>query len=241
MTTARTLSKSVRTVAMREEPVPLIFPASRIQPADAFVLEKGAFDAIVFDCDGTLVDSAGAHLYSIQQALAPLGLTMEPEWYSGRTGLSPDALLDAYEAEFKLDSLVRADYYDRVNDAFLGGVNLIQEIKLVADVARQWFGKIPLAVASNGVRRNVEATLVATRLRPLFYTIVTADDVPRPKPAPDVYLEAARRMRVRPERVAVFEDSDEGLHAARQAGMRSFDVREAQARMTDSSRRRVTV
>ena len=219
----------------------MIFPASRIQPADAFLLEKGAFDAIVFDCDGTLVDSAGAHLYSIQQALAPLGLTMEPEWYAGRTGLSPDALLDAYEAEFKLDSLVRTDYYDRVNDAFLGGVNLIQEIKLVADVARQWFGKIPLAVASNGVRRNVEATLVATRLRPLFYTIVTADDVPRPKPAPDVYLEAARRMRVRPERVAVFEDSDEGLHAARQAGMRSFDVREAQVRMTDSSSRRVTV
>jgi beta-phosphoglucomutase-like phosphatase (HAD superfamily) len=191
----------------------------------AFDLEKGSFDALVFDCDGTLVDSASAHLYSIQQALAPLGLTMTPEWYESRHGLGPDDLLDAYEAEFKVESVVRADFYEDANEAYLGGVNLIQEIKVVADVARKWFGAVPMAVASNGVRKNVEATLIATRLRPLFYTIVTADDVEHAKPAPDVYLEAARRMRVKPDRVIVFEDSDEGLEAAHHAGMRSFDIR----------------
>jgi len=205
----------------------VIFPASRIQKPMEFVLEQGTFDALVFDCDGTLVDSAGAHLYSVQQALAPLDLTMEPEWYHQRTGLGPDDLLDAYEAEFKVDAIERRSFFERTNDAYLGGVNLIQEIKLVTDVARKWFGKVPMAVASNGVRKNVEATLVATRLRPLFYTIVTADDVERAKPAPDVYLEAARRMRVNPARVVVFEDSNEGLEAARSAGMRSFDVRKA--------------
>jgi beta-phosphoglucomutase-like phosphatase (HAD superfamily) len=152
---------------------------------------------------------------------------MPPEWYRDRVGLGPDDLLDAYEADFKVQSLVRSDFYERVNEAYLGGVNLIQEIKVVADVAREWFGKVPMAVASNGVRRNVEATLIATRLRPLFYTIVTAADVKQAKPAPDVYLEAARRMRVKPERVVVFEDSDEGLQAARTAGMRSFDIRPA--------------
>jgi beta-phosphoglucomutase-like phosphatase (HAD superfamily) len=193
----------------------------------AFVLEKGTFDALVFDCDGTLVDSAGAHFYSIQQALAPLDLTMPPEWYKRRTGLGPDDLLDAFEAEFTTQPLDRRAFYERTNEAYLAGVNLIQEIKVVTDVARQWFGKIPMAVASNGVRRNVEATLVATRLRPLFYTIVTADDVEHAKPAPDVYLEAARRMRVSPERVIVFEDSNEGLEAAHAARMRSFDVRKA--------------
>jgi beta-phosphoglucomutase-like phosphatase (HAD superfamily) len=195
----------------------------------AFVLEKGTFDALVFDCDGTLVDSAGAHLYSIQEALAPLGLSMPPEWYQSRHGLGPDDLLDAYEAEFKVESLARADFYERANEAYLGGVNLIQEIKVVADVARQWFGTVPMAVASNGVRKNVEATLIATRLRPLFYTIVTAGEVKHAKPAPDVYLEAARRMRVKPERVTVFEDSDEGLEAAKRAGMRSFDIRKVWA------------
>jgi len=200
-----------------------------------YVLERGTFDAIVFDCDGTLVESAGAHLYSIQQALAPLGLSMSEEWYRMRTGLGPDDLLDAYEAEFEIDPLDRRGFYERTNEAYLAGVNLIQEVKIVTDVAREWFGKVPLAVASNGVRKNVEATLVATRLRPLFYTIVTADDVEHAKPAPDVYLEAARRMRVKPDRVVVFEDSDEGLEASRLAGMRSYDVRK-RARLSQSSR-----
>lgn len=199
-----------------------------------FVLEKGTFDAIVFDCDGTLVDTAGAHLHSIQQALAPLGLAMSPEWYRERTGLGPEDLLDAYESDFRVESLVRRDFYERVNEAYLAGVDLIQEIKVVTDVARQWFGKVPMAVASNGVRKNVEATLIATRLRPLFYTIVTADDVERAKPAPDVYLEAARRMRVKSERVIVFEDSNEGLEAARSAGMRGYDVRRLGTSANDS-------
>lgn len=193
----------------------------------AFELQKGTFDALVFDCDGTLVDSAAAHFSSIQQALSPFGLTMSLEWYSKRHGLGPDDLLDAYEADFKVESLVREDFSRLANEAFLANVHLIEEIKVVTDVARKWFGQVPMAVASNGVRRNVEATLIATRLRPLFYTIVTAGEVERAKPAPDVYLEAARRMRVKPERVVVFEDSNEGLEAAYRAGMRAFDIREA--------------
>lgn len=193
----------------------------------AFELERGTFDALVFDCDGTLVDSAPAHLHSIQQALSPLGLVMAPEWYSTRHGLGPDDLLDAYEADFPGERIVRPAFYKRVNEVFLANLHLIQEIKVVADVARHWFGSVPMAVGSNGVRKNVEATLIATRLRPLFYTIVTAAEVKHPKPAPDVYLEAADRMRVAPERVIVFEDSNEGLDAAHRAGMRAFDIREA--------------
>jgi beta-phosphoglucomutase-like phosphatase (HAD superfamily) len=195
----------------------------------AFELERGSFDALVFDCDGTLVDSAPAHLYSMQQALAPLGLTMNPEWYSSRHGLGPDDLLDAYEADFKVESFVREDFYRAVNEVFLANLHLIEEIRVVTDVARHWFGVVAMAVASNGVRKNVEATLIATRLRPLFYTIVTAGEVKRAKPAPDVYLEAAHRMRVAPERVVVFEDSNEGLEAASRAGMRSFDIRDVWA------------
>ena len=138
------------------------------------------------------------------------------------------------EADFKIEALARADFYQRANEAYLASVHLIQEIKVVADVARLWFGKVPMAVASNGIRKNVEATLIATRLRPLVDTIVTADDVQRGKPAPDVYHEAARRMRVEPDRVIVFEDSNEGLEAARRAGMRAYDIREVWSPMRQS-------
>jgi beta-phosphoglucomutase-like phosphatase (HAD superfamily) len=192
-----------------------------------FTLAEGTFDALIFDCDGTLVDSAPAHLNSIQQALAPLGLTMSPEWYAPRHGLSPDGLLDAYEAEFKVDAIAREALWERNNAAFQASVPLIREITLIANIARQWHGRVPMAVASNGVIENVEATLRATNLLHLFSTIVTADDVAHGKPSPDVYLEAARRMNVSPTRCVVFEDSDEGLEAARRAGMKAKDIRES--------------
>lgn len=149
-----------------------------------FPLVDGTFDALIFDCDGTLVDSAPAHLNSIQQALAPLGLTMSPEWYAPRHGLDPDGLLDAYEAEFNVEAIAREALWKRNNAAYQASIHLIQEITVVADIARKWHGKVPMAVASNGVKENVAATLRSTNLLHLFSTIVTAAEVPQGKPAP---------------------------------------------------------
>jgi len=88
------------------------------------------------------------------------------------------------------------------------------------------FGKVPMAVASGGTREIVEATLLTTKLLHLFNAVVTIEDVQgRGKPAPDIFLEAARRLHVAPGECTVFEDSDEGLDAARAAGMSATDVR----------------
>jgi beta-phosphoglucomutase-like phosphatase (HAD superfamily) len=191
----------------------------------AIAFPEGTFSALIFDCDGTLVDSAPAHLRSLQQALEPLGLSMAPEWYGARHGLGPDALIDEYEAEFKPPAIDRKALFERNNIAYQLGIPLIQEIAFVANIARAWHGRVPMSVASNGVCSNVEATLKATNLRQLFDYIVTSEDVKHGKPAPDVYLEAARRMKVEPMLCIVFEDSDEGLEAAGSAGMRAFDIR----------------
>jgi HAD superfamily hydrolase (TIGR01509 family) len=82
-----------------------------------------------------------------------------------------------------------------------------------------------MAVASNGQKTVVESTIEAIQLRSLFQTIVTLNDVKVGKPAPDLFLLAAERMGVAPHECIVYEDSDLGLEAARQAGMRSIDVR----------------
>ena len=204
----------------------------------AFSLIEGTFAALIFDCDGTLVDSAPAHLHSIQQALEPLGLTMMEEWYHPRHGLGPHPLIDEYEAEFGVSSPIpkidRDAFFARNNAAFQAAIPLIQEITFVADIARAWHGRVPMSVASNGVRENVEASLVSTKLRPLFDHVITADDVKHGKPAPDVYLEAARRMMVDPAKCIVFEDSDEGLEAAHRAGMRGIDIRREALATTSS-------
>lgn len=191
----------------------------------AISLPEGSFSALIFDCDGTLVDTAPAHLRALQQALEPLDLTMTPEWYYPRVGLTPDALLDDYEAQVALRALPRKRILDRYNIAFHETMPLIREIAVIAGIARAWHGRVPMAVASNGQRTNVEATLAVTKLLPLFDFIVGAEDVERGKPEPDVFLEAARRMLVEPERCVAFEDSNEGLEAARRAGMRTVDIR----------------
>jgi HAD superfamily hydrolase (TIGR01509 family) len=82
-----------------------------------------------------------------------------------------------------------------------------------------------MAVASGGVRENVDLELEALQIRDVFQAIVTADDDVRPKPSPDIFLEAARRIGVAPEFCQVFEDGDLGLEAARIAGMLPTDVR----------------
>jgi beta-phosphoglucomutase-like phosphatase (HAD superfamily) len=201
----------------------------------AISLIEGTFAALIFDCDGTLVDSAPAHLRSLRQALKPLGLTVPAEWYQPRHGLGPDPLIDEYEAAFNPPPIDRAALFARNNLAYQAAIPMIEEITLVADIARAWHGRVPMAVASNGVLENVEATLINAGLRSLFDYIVTADDVKHGKPAPDVYLEAARRMKVYPAKCIVFEDSDEGLEAAHRAGARAIDIRKEAPLATSSA------
>ncbi len=188
------------------------------------------FSALIFDCDGTLVDTAPAHLAAVRQAIAPQGHSMPHDWYMARAGLTPDGLLDSLEAEAQAlgnptTPLDRTVIFARYTGLFQESLQHLREVEAVASLAREWHGKLPMAVASNGRRANVEASLRATGLLSLFDHLVAAEDVPRGKPAPDVFLEAARRMGTSPSDCVVLEDSDEGLAAAHAAGMRAVDVR----------------
>jgi len=98
-------------------------------------------------------------------------------------------------------------------------------IHAVVEVARENYGKIPLAVASGGVLPIIEAVLVHLGIRNLFETVVTSEAVKNQKPAPDIFLEAARRIGVAPEFCRAYEDTDLGVQAIRAAGMEAVDVR----------------
>jgi beta-phosphoglucomutase-like phosphatase (HAD superfamily) len=100
-----------------------------------------------------------------------------------------------------------------------------QPISYVVDVARAYHGILPMAVASGGIREIVDLELDAIGIKNFFEEILTADDDIKPKPAPDLFLEAARRLGIAPEYCQVFEDGDLGLEAARIAGMLPTDIR----------------
>ena len=102
----------------------------------------------------------------------------------------------------------------------------VEPINTVVGVAREHYGRIPLAVASGGTRKIIEQVLEHLGIRPLFAAIVTSEDVVNQKPAPDIFLEAARRIGVPPQFCRAYEDTDLGMRAIRAAGMEAVDVRE---------------
>jgi beta-phosphoglucomutase-like phosphatase (HAD superfamily) len=189
------------------------------------LLQEGSFDGLIFDCDGTLVDTAPAHLRALRVGLTHFGLAMSDEFYYPRVGITAAALFDEFEEQVVGAAVPRKEILDHYRTAFQDGLQLLEEVTVVAEIARTWKGRVPMAVGSNGSRSVVEATLAAANLLPLFDFVIVAADVAEGKPAPDLFLEAARRMKIAPERCVVFEDTDEGLEAAHRAGMDGRDVR----------------
>jgi HAD superfamily hydrolase (TIGR01509 family) len=101
----------------------------------------------------------------------------------------------------------------------------IRAIEPVAKIVRENAGKLPMAVASGGIQVHINEVLEHLGLRQYFQAVVTSEDVKRQKPAPDIFLEAARRLGVAPQFCRAYEDTDLGLQAIRAAGMEAVDVR----------------
>jgi HAD superfamily hydrolase (TIGR01509 family) len=115
-------------------------------------------------------------------------------------------------------------------EAYLAIMAQAEPIHVVVEIVQENFGKVPLAVASGGSRRVIEMVLQHLGLREFFQAVVTNEDVVHQKPAPDIFLEAARRLGVEPQFCRAYEDTDLGLQAIRAAGMEAVDVRELLAR-----------
>jgi len=183
--------------------------------------------ALIFDCDGTLIDSAPVYAQAWAEGFASSGAIIEPvrfkTWYMANNGLSESVLIDTFSSKCGA-GVDREAVIARMRAAFLARLHEIHENPAVAKIAKGFTGRLPMAVASGGPRQIVEACLSATGLRHLFAHVVTHDDVPVAKPAPAIFLEAARRLGVQPEQCVAFEDSKVGIAAARTANMKVVDV-----------------
>jgi beta-phosphoglucomutase family hydrolase len=183
------------------------------------------FDAHVFDLDGTLIDTMPAHHRAWQRALAPHGVVFTEARFYALAGVPATEIVkllcDEQRASFDHDAVIAA------RDAFFHGEEEqhAKPIEVVVAIARANRGVRKLGVASGGRRHAVERTLRRHAMHDWFDAVVTADDVTRHKPHPDVFLEAARRLGVDPNRCCAYEDGDLGIEAARAAGMHVVDVR----------------
>ncbi len=109
-------------------------------------------------------------------------------------------------------------------EAFLKRLKTVTLIDEVAAFAHSLRGKVPLAIASGGSRRVIEKLLHAVGISDWFDEVVTADDVAEGKPAPDVFLHAARLLGVGPSKCLALEDAPSGILAAQRAGMQVIAI-----------------
>lgn len=179
---------------------------------------------LIFDCDGTLIDSMPLHMKAWKKVITDGGGVWDYEFFFSRKGTPEHTMVELYNRQYGL-ALNPADTVRAKHEFFWAHSEDLRPLEHVVEVARKYRGVLPMAVASGGTRRNVGRQLAAIQLEDCFDVILTADDNIRPKPAPDIFLEAARRMKVEPRLCQVFEDGDLGLEAARAAGMLPTDVR----------------
>ena len=189
-------------------------------------IPKGEFDAYIFDHDGTLSLSMHVHFdgwiesfrknggnfeftREIAQSYAGVGMHDTVKILNDRFGceMDPEQVVIDQENYF-FNNIERVKPYDPV-------VNFAKNCKAE--------GK-PIAVASGGVKETVVMTMNQIGITDLFDVIVTQDDVNNSKPAPDLFLLAAKKMNIKPNKCLVFEDSQLGIEAANKAGMKSVFV-----------------
>lgn len=179
---------------------------------------------LLFDLDGTLIHSDPLHMAVFEELWAARGLNFSEEFYMthvhGRLNVDvfaeflpdepdPQRLSDWKEAQYR-------DRLPRPYPSLPGAVALIDRAK-----AAGW----GLAVVTNAMRLNAEASLSAIGLRDAFETIVIGEECPRGKPDPFPYVEAMRQLGEPPAQCIAFEDSPSGLAAARASGAYTVGIR----------------
>ncbi len=199
------------------------------------------FDAILFDFDGVLIDSEPMHCACWAEAIAPLGVKLEWDWYRHHCiGIDDREMLRmmAGRSEPPCDWQAMWDRYPVKKQLFQARMAAAPPFpKTIKPLLNDLRPQYKLAVVTSSGRTEVEPLLVAGGLESYFDTLVCARDTERHKPAPDPYLLAARRLEAKLP--LVVEDSSAGIAAGRAAGFEVLPVKHP-TQMPESLLRRLS-
>lgn len=182
------------------------------------VLPAGDFEGYIFDCDGTLADTMPLHYKAWTAALKEHADIFPEALFYQFAGMPTEKIVEILNERHGL-SYNPKEIAAIKEDIYIQTIPQILPIKPVVELVNKYHGTIPMAVASGGYRAIVLQTLEALGLGGKFDAVVGAEDYKNGKPAPDPFLEAARRLGVPPEKCLVFEDAQSGIDAAKAAGM----------------------
>jgi len=186
-------------------------------------LPAGSFQAYLFDCDGTIVDSMPLHYVAWKETLAEWNCVYEEKLFYAWGGRPVTEIISRLNEMQGLKMPIEAVAH-RKEILYLDQLAQLRAIPEVVEHIEAQHGRIPLAVVSGSRRQSVVNSLTSVHLLDKFDTMVCAEDYKNGKPAPDGFLLAAERLGVAPKDCLVFEDTDLGIQAATAAGMASVLV-----------------
>jgi HAD superfamily hydrolase (TIGR01509 family) len=183
--------------------------------------------AVIFDLDGVIIDSEPFHLVVNEKIFDNLGINLSEEEYHGFIGTTHKDMWTTIKRKFNLPQPVS----ELVNMQVSGNINYIkneeiEEIKGVKDLLFKIASEnIKIGIASSSPTEVIELVIKKLGISDYFSAIVGGEKIEKGKPAPDIFLEAAKFLNTKPEYCVVIEDSENGVKAAKTAGMKCIGFR----------------
>lgn len=183
------------------------------------------YEALIFDMDGTLVDSGKVHELAWVATLDKYQIPVDRGLMRSLSGMTTQRTLQKLVEQFELIVTTSIEEMSSHKQSLVSA-NIVKHVKptRLKALAEKYYGKLPMSVGTGATTAEADAMLRHCGLRHLFVHVVGAESVSRPKPSPDTFLKCAELMDVKPSACIVFEDAMLGLQAAKAAGMRAVDV-----------------
>lgn len=183
------------------------------------------YEALIFDMDGTLVDSGQLHEFAWASMLNKYGIPIDRILMRSLAGVPTKGTIEILLKKFNLTIDASLDDMNEYKEQLVHE-NMHKYVKPTAllEVAQKYHGIKPMAVGTGAYTQEAETILKICGLDKYVSVVVGADQVKNPKPAPDTFLRCADLLGVDPRHCVVFEDSKLGLQAAASAGMVGIDV-----------------
>ncbi len=180
--------------------------------------------ALIFDLDGTLVDSMPLHYEAWKEVCATGGLDFSEEEFYGLAGVPSDRIFEIINERHGTD--FDPPYHSQIKeDTYLKKIHQLKPVQQVLDLAIEHFGKMPMSIGTGSPGDHSWEAVKSLGLDKYFDILISKNDVMIGKPNPETFLKCAAAMNIEPQFCQVFEDGDPGLEAAKSAGMIATDIR----------------
>jgi beta-phosphoglucomutase family hydrolase len=185
------------------------------------------YDALIFDMDGTLVDSGQLHQRAWELMLEKYKFPIDPPYMRSLAGVPTNRTIEMLIEKFNIKaeaSIAEMTLY-KERYAYENFHKYLKPTALI-DIVKKYHGQKPMALGTGAITEDAKQVLQICGLTNYISVVVGADQVKHPKPAPDTFLRCAELLNVNPKNCVVFEDAKLGLQAAKSAGMTGIDVLE---------------